>query len=645
MIRLFDPEAPADPPRLPDGAPAAPRGDPSDQSGQSRSRLDFTRRRRVYGRLALGFALVGLILSALYLYMVSYGSIGPVSIGTVSIGTVSMYTAQSLVYIQPPPHWPNNDDSAAYDSYVQQQMLNMTRPDVLAGALKMLAPGVWQQSGESDDSAADRLHRAVEVARVGTGYLVAITAHANHPDTAAALANAVAVSYIEKSGLEQKAVDAVRLTVLKEEQERIGTELDDDRAEQAKLNAQLVQMTRSTAGATPKLQRSSDLANDITRLQDLYNTVDEQLQNQTLEESAPGTAHLAEAAIPPSYFAIAEVVRNALLLLFAFILLGLAVAVVAHKMERRAVAQNPSIVPEEAPAGPAREIPALAETAAAATVMATPPAPTRQVTQESVAPEQAGPERVAPMPATVAPEPLPQSAPVVAEDREAQSLPQRAPVAPAIPRNIAPESLWLVESASQSALKPPMPIMPRPTVEDPRSQPAQRVETPPAQQLRDEALAWLQDEPPWWFTDAPAPTDSALTQPRKPLLGAWHSIPPHDRQKPAVAQVREKEKAADAMPTRLSGLRSLHFSLEFKELSQKKDAGRGDSGNRWFVGGVRAGAALVDPEQTMVAEAIAPPPEREPVKAKEEETVARTATSRWMTAEPEFLSRSRGRDQ
>ncbi len=300
----------------------------------------------------------------------------------------------------------------------------------------------------------------------------------NNPDTAAALANAVAASYIENTAHEQKASDAGRLTMLKEEQERITKELDDDRTEQAELNAQLgvaaigpeapehydsdiaqihaelvkarsdhdeaaarltsissgsgpssaalnaeadqlistdpglsslkqalltrraalvshmsgktpdnpqykqdqeelqkidaalesetqdlrakaaarieeqlradldrtaslearlngelAQMTRAAASATPKLQRSSDLANDITRLQNRYNTVDEQLQNQTLEDSAPGTAHLAEAAVPPTHPAIAGVVRNALLLLFAFILFGLAAAVVAHKLD------------------------------------------------------------------------------------------------------------------------------------------------------------------------------------------------------------------------------------------------------------------------------------------------------------------------
>jgi len=79
----------------------------------------------------------------------------------------------------------------------------------------------------------------VEVARVGTSYQVAITAHAMNPDTAAALANAVAASYIENTSHEQKASDSGRLTMLKEEQERITKELADDRAEQAELNAQL----------------------------------------------------------------------------------------------------------------------------------------------------------------------------------------------------------------------------------------------------------------------------------------------------------------------------------------------------------------------------------------------------------------------
>jgi uncharacterized protein involved in exopolysaccharide biosynthesis len=961
MNRTFDPHALANSPRLADGAsavPAAPHGFSSDQA---LFRLDLMRSLRMHRRLAMGFVLAGLVLAAIYV-----------------VSNWSVYTAESLVYIQPTPsavleaapmHWPYNYDPATYDSYIQQQMLSMTRPDVLAGAVHKLAPGVWQQSGESDQNAADRLHGAVEVARVGTSYQVAITAHATNPDTAAALANAVAASYIENTAHEQKASDAGRLTMLREEQERIKKELDDDRAEQAMLNAQLgvaaigpeapqhydsdigqihaelvkarsdhdeaaarltsmnagngassaaldaeadqliatdpglsslkqalltrraalvshmsgktpdnpqykqdqeelekidaalesetrdlrakaaarieeqlrtdldrtaslearlngelAQMTRAAASATPKLQRSSDLANDITRLQNRYNTVDEQLQNQTMEDSAPGTAHLAEAAVPPSHPAIAGVVRNALLLLFAFILLGLAAAVVAHKLDprvyvasdveqllgyapmaqlpdfdevsdevaeehllrlatgiefaskdgqltscvftgtgpgvgvttivtrvkemlgllgrkavlvdaagpvpqerspgtsdapatvgtelqrstrsislmpqagalmpqtgegtrsdceglmltdtapltvsaeaeylarraactilviesgvttraqlraaasslqrlnpaavgfvlnrvslknadesfrnsvseverhlrvqgrtaARTVAQSPRIVPEATHPSPVRKIPALAETAAAAAAVIAAPAapPAHQASPEWAAPERTAPEWAAPERAAVAPKPLP-----------------------------------------EPALKPPRPMMPAtPMTEEPKPQPVGSAVTPPAQQLQEETHGWLHEEPPWWLTDAPAPTDSALTQPRKPRLGTWHSVPAHDGQTPAAAEVREKEKAADEIPTRLSGLRGILFSLGVKELSPKKHAEPDGNGN-----GAPADAAPSDPEQTMVPEALAPRPEHEPVEPKGEETIARKGAPRWVTAEPEFL--------
>ena len=470
MNRTFEPRAHANSPRLTDGAPTVPAAAHGFTSDQAIFRLDLMRSVRMHRRLALGFALVGLVLAAIY--VVKYWSV---------------YTAQAVVFVQPTPsavleqvgtHWPYNYDPATYDSYIQQQMLSMNSPDVLAGALHKLEPGAWQESGESEQSAVERLKGAVEVARVGTSYQVAITAHATNADAAAALANAVAASYIENTSHEQKASDAERLTMLKEERERIKKELDDDRTEQAQLNAQLgvaaigpeapehydtdigqiheelvkarsdhdeaaarltsissgsgpssaalnaeadtliatdpglsslkasllarratlvqqmatltsnhpqykldqeelgkidaalesetqelrakasarieqqlrtdldrtsglearlngelAQMTRAAAGATPKLQRSSDLASDITRLQTRFNTVDEQLQNQTLEDSAPGTAHLAEAAVPPTHPAIAGVIRNALLLLFGFISLGLAAAVIAHKMD------------------------------------------------------------------------------------------------------------------------------------------------------------------------------------------------------------------------------------------------------------------------------------------------------------------------
>jgi uncharacterized protein involved in exopolysaccharide biosynthesis len=986
MNRTFDSNAPANSPRLTDGAsavPSAPRGFTSDQA---LFRLDLMRSLRMHRRLAIGFILAGLLLAAIY-----------------TVFNWSIYTAQSLVYIQPTPsavmeaapmHWPYNYDPATYDSYIQQQMLSMMRPDVLAGAVRKLAPGVWQQSGESDQSAADRLKGAVEVARVGSSYQVAITAHATNPDTAAALANAVAASYIENTSHEQKASDSGRLTMLKEEQERITKELADDRAEQAELNAQLgvaaigpeapqhydsdiaqihaelvkarsdhdeaaarltsinsgsglssaalnaeadqlistdpglaslkqalltrratlvshmsgktpdnpqykqdqeeiqkidaslesetqdlrakaaarieeqlrtdldrtaslearlngelAQMTRAAAGATPKLQRSSDLANDITRLQTRYNAVDEQLQNQTLEDSAPGTAHLAEAAVPPTHPAIAGVVRNALLLLFAFIFIGLAAAVLAHKLDPHVyvaadveqllgyapMAQLPDfdevsdevaeehllrlassiefaandgqltsyvftgtgpgvgvttitsrikemlgVLGKEAAlvdaAGPVpaerlpgtelqrntRATPLLSQNgegipfareglmltdAAPLTVSAeaeyfarradctilviesgvttraqlrsaasslqrlnpaavgfvlnrvslknadesfrnsvseverhlrvqgltaartaaqsprivpgaTHVSPMRQIPAPAETAERTAPQWAAPGQAAVAPQPLSQPAPVVAENREPQLFPQPAPVVPAslrrptalaALRNIAPPSLWLAGGASQPAQEPaakpvrkdaPQPVLkPMPAfdpIREPKPQSASWTETPPVQQPQDETPHWLTEEPPWWMTKSPTYTESAMEQLPTPHTGAWHSVAAHDRQNPAVAEAREEEKAPDEMPTRLSGLRGVLFSLGVKDLSPKKSAEPHGNGN-----GAPANAPPSHPEQTMVAEASVPQPEPETaeaeVESKAEEPASRRAAPRWVTAEPEFL--------
>jgi uncharacterized protein involved in exopolysaccharide biosynthesis len=472
MKQTSNPFATGGAPQLATGAETS-RGFHSASAEPALFRIDLARSLQLHRRLAMAFALAGLTAALTY-----------------ALCSWRIYTAQSLVYIQPTPtrvlegaapmHWPYNYDPATYDSYLQQQLLSMTREDVLAGAVQKLGPGGWQQSGESAQSAAARLKGAIEAARVGSSYQVAITAHASNPETAAALANAVANSYIENTAHEQKACDAERLTMLSDERDRVKKELDDDRAEQAALNAQLgvagigpmapvhydddiakiheelvkaradhdeaaarltamntgnggaapaldaqadqmiaadaglaslktsllqrraalvsqmanltpnhpqykqdaaelaqidssldsatselrakaatrieeqlhadldrtsglearlngqlAQMTRAAAGATPKLQRASDLANDIARLQNRYSTVDEQLQNLLLEDSAPGTAHLAAAAVAPLHPAVAGVMRNAIAILVFFVLLAVAAAVAAHKMDPR----------------------------------------------------------------------------------------------------------------------------------------------------------------------------------------------------------------------------------------------------------------------------------------------------------------------
>jgi hypothetical protein len=72
--------------------------------------------------------------------------------------------------------------------------------------------------------------------------------------------------------------------------------------------------------------------------------------------------------------------------------------------------------------------------------------------------------------------------------------------------------------------------------------------------------------------------------------------------------------------------------LGVKDLSPKKSAEPHGNGN-----GAPANAPPSHHEQTMESEASVPQPEPESVENKAEKTASRSAASRWVTAEPEFL--------
>ena len=193
-------------------------------------RVDLRRALQMHRGLALGIALAGILLAALYF-----------------LRMWPMYIASSLVYVQPATpkvldgaggnRWPY--DTGTYESYLAQQMLSVTRPDVLEKALQKLGPGPWKGSKESEQAAVDRLGRAIDVARVGATYQFAISAHASDPSIAAQMANAVTEAYIASANIEARAGDSQRLAVLREEQGRVQKEMDADQTEQASLNKQL----------------------------------------------------------------------------------------------------------------------------------------------------------------------------------------------------------------------------------------------------------------------------------------------------------------------------------------------------------------------------------------------------------------------
>jgi len=285
MSQLFGQPFLMTPPRSGDSGPApSAEARPLADAPETPFRLDLRRSLQLHGKLALLIFLMGLAIAAAY-FVVSERT----------------YDAQSLINLEPPAakvldqtatsRWP---DSAAYQSYIEQQILNATRNDVLASALKRMGPGAWQKQGESEQAAIDRLRLAIEVARLGTSYQFAITAHAPSAELAANIANAVAASYLDRASHEQKSLDAQRLSILAEERDRVRTELDADRTEQEALNKQL---GVAAVGATPDHfdEDISHLREELIKARTAHDEAEAHLTSMGASQGSSNAAMDAEA--------------------------------------------------------------------------------------------------------------------------------------------------------------------------------------------------------------------------------------------------------------------------------------------------------------------------------------------------------------
>lgn len=451
---------------IPLGSPVSVRAVPSGTPPQTFFNLDILRSLQLHRNLAIGIFLTALALAAFYMFH-----------------SWNHYTAETLVYVQPAPprlldpaqtqHWPY--DANTYESYIQQQIHNVTRPDVLVAAVHKLPD--WKDESETDQAAAARLDRAVEVVRVGASYQLSITAKARNAAEAAQIANAVAAAFIDSATRELRSGDTQRIQLLHDERDRIVKELASDRSEQedlnkklgiaavagntpdpydeqiaavrselvkartandeaaarltsvdkngasnaaldaeadeivssdagmvamktalnkrrsdlisqmanltpnhpqykqdsdelakintsldaitkdlrekaaahiqqrlkndlertsgveSKLNSQLAQLTGAAGSATPRLQRSNELATDIVRLQNRFAIVDEQFRNLTLESNAPGAIYVASAATPPLSADHAKMFRNTFIVIVLGLVFGLGAALVAHNVD------------------------------------------------------------------------------------------------------------------------------------------------------------------------------------------------------------------------------------------------------------------------------------------------------------------------
>lgn len=153
------------------------------------------------------------------------------------------FEAKSLIYVQPILGNSLADptsgyyDSSRYDSFVQQQLETIVRPDVLQEAVKELPKGIWQHPGESDQSAVSRLQASLKVARVESSYEISISLKGDNPAAVAQIVNAVAAAYLSKDRIDELTPSSRELQLLAEEQRRIESDLTADRTEQAALSS------------------------------------------------------------------------------------------------------------------------------------------------------------------------------------------------------------------------------------------------------------------------------------------------------------------------------------------------------------------------------------------------------------------------
>ena len=214
-----------------------------------------------------------------------------------------VYVAQTIVYIQPAPpqlmgnqaihNWPY--DQNTYESYLQQQINNVMRSDVLRSALHRLPARSWQRDGETEQAAVERLGRKLTVERMGNSYQISIAAKSSQAAFAAQIANSVAAAFVETARIDLRAGDPERIKLLGEERDRIQKALDNDRTEQEQVNRALGVATAASAGVDPYETQINEVKLELTKAREAHDEASARLTTMATTASASSAALDAEA--------------------------------------------------------------------------------------------------------------------------------------------------------------------------------------------------------------------------------------------------------------------------------------------------------------------------------------------------------------
>jgi Mrp family chromosome partitioning ATPase/capsular polysaccharide biosynthesis protein len=158
------------------------------------------------------------------------------------------YYAECVIYIS--PTFMRNlqedkevrlDSTAQYQEFVQQNARTMNRYDIVYDALQRLGKKrfTWQQPGESDRRAAERLQGALEIQPVPDTYQVTIGLEDYKPDGLSDIVNTIGDVYVQKERGEDFYASDRRIASLRQERAKLTADIEQKDAERGRISQEL----------------------------------------------------------------------------------------------------------------------------------------------------------------------------------------------------------------------------------------------------------------------------------------------------------------------------------------------------------------------------------------------------------------------
>ena len=157
------------------------------------------------------------------------------------------YEAETLIHVQPAAITLFAEDSKSifdagrYDSFLQEEIQSMERPDTIAAALDRLPRNVWTEYGPSVEKATEQILARLKIARVTTSYQVSLILRGSDSRNTALIVNAITSAFLDSVRQRNLLEYEERAGLLTEERQRVASELRRDRDEQSALGASLGQ--------------------------------------------------------------------------------------------------------------------------------------------------------------------------------------------------------------------------------------------------------------------------------------------------------------------------------------------------------------------------------------------------------------------